>query len=1413
MGDSVTALWESELLRARQWLVASRKDKQQEKEQLFQRVKMHMGFKDHQRSLQSAEVVSEDENDMALDFLGDVDMSDMDALLQAEAAKAAAVVETTETSLSSTRDLMTPLEMPIDLVAPKLKIQPVAMSELDPKQDIAGVTLGNEAGVHELMQELALDVSQLKQIEIEECKTEESTPPHILKNFGGKNKTPSNETEQFNYMREISSKSPQAPHKKKAETSATMQQDEVAEEMLSWVSGYRDPEVIRRKENIQRKRKHTSRYGVASEEERRRVLLQVKKITHDSKDDSDSDSDNSMSSGYSPAEDDEMSELDENEVVDLLSDDCLNSEEERQSVKQKRKRLRQTDGTPKKKKSRSRKPTVTRKLTQQSCTVQDTDNVQVTSSTESEAKHVLATAFVEVDSTSMSCQQVELLSSEGAREANDKENIIKAVEHKSTNSHGADGISSKAPELEKTMELTVLRDRLQKEFDVGKVQQKRGPESEVNMAAPLLADSEAVSGDTACESVSSDSIALEPNVTVGSPTANEMADTDDADLSDTGTTHSENEQLPCQNEPFHEEGSASTTKAVVDSDITTTLENAKRVDRRPDGDLEQVESNDEDISEAETEILEDDEPNTDDLGLHYSDDSDIGSSKQANSKNDLVDALRNASGSVKGGIESETNPPHKRYNCADSKQELSTNQKEGNASALTAGVQQFFDVVPLKLKPKVKIVSSTAPKPLPLHSYTLTHPKVGNSNAEDAFVQSKKTQIVPTTPSIGSNGLRPMKRPIATSTTRKGKYLVTRRCTKMLDDGSKIQRQPKSQYTMVYTKNPKSSDTNDLDDEPLAILAKELSNKSEDTPQARYLSYAGARKTEEPPSYVANTPRIVSKSRFGGGGGLHFSSSTVPNFPATSTDRHSQLPDKDVSTGGYRREPQISIYDALHMDKEESTIEIGKVNGYKRPSRFKKMQEEAVRNGTPMVKSQLQDKDWDKMPIPKKKKQTHQADEDELLQPSKASDVGGKSRIKRRKKTSVSPIKKSGSSYYGPQASQVVTSRQHDSSLRGRRDRERSNCRREDDRKKKRSPSLPSRGRDHYDKKYRERNDRRRKGSSRSRSRSLSPCRRDYSKNRKRYRSRSRSWSSERDHRRSDRTVSISHDRDRHLEKHGKRRSISPDKRVSSKKKTLVKPPKLDEVCENDKTEDIGRSGKKQKFSHFTVAPPSPGTSATFDDEGDNMFISDSDDDENALIKEVEVEDIRFDLDSIPVDEALMTRQVYVTGLNPTVCAEQIEEDFARFGVGVDRETGFPSIEVFACQRNYLGRGDARVTFKTEEGAQEAVEELDSKNVKNSMIHVRRMDVHTQRILTTQFQAVRDTWKCTKTHCRADVSVWNAKCDKCGRKRVYGPSNIKIGAESWLCSLCFTSNESFATSCCGCMEALPEIDRSTFYTS
>ncbi|RLN55541.1 hypothetical protein BBP00_00008442 [Phytophthora kernoviae] len=775
-------LWESELLRARQWIAAGRRETQQEQQLTFQRVKSHIQFRDHQRSLQSATTASEDEDedDLALDFLGDVDASDINTLLQAEAAKASVpppvelATPIASSVMSSANDLLKPLEMPTNLVSPKLKPTgkaTVPMSQLKAnnistrREVIASATLGSDADVQELMQDLQLDVTQLQQSdkEQEEGKTEESTPPHLLKIYGAITKGASNGSTQdklgrlasngigsgraapSSYMQQATSKSPMEPHRKLAAatgTAATSKTDDVAAEMLSWVSGYRDPAVIRRKEDMaRRKRKTTHRYGANSEEERRQALLELKQITHRSSSnssESDSNSDGDFSSDYSSAED--VPEQEEPEEVDLLSDDYLNTDEDKQPKR--RKRLRQTQ-VKQKKKTRSRKPIITR---------------------------------------------------------------------------GAD----------------------------------------------------------------------------------------DDEFSDTGTIDLEGEELSVESEESNHKEKSDATEVITDSsmDVEQATEMLNSHSKPTD---------------PETEILDDDDVISDDLGLNYSDDSNAG--QQA--------------------ARDENNAASSDQKTADEKQDNSDpKQKDaGGKKETKAGVQQFFDFAPLTLKPKAK---TTTRKKIPIHDYAETHLNKSGNPAGKTTDEPKKTPVTTTKPPIGSNGLRPSKKPLATTTS---------------------------------------------------------------------------------------------------------------------------------------------------IDGKENASDVHEEGGYKRPSRFKKMQAEAAQKGA----------------------------------------------------------------------------------------------------------------------------------------------------------------------------------------------------------------------------------------------------LATFDNNDDDVFISDSDD-EGLVIKETE--DIRFNLDSISVDEGLMAKQVYVTGVNPTVCSEQLEEDFARFGVAVDRDMGFPAIDIFPCQRNHLGRGDACITFDTEDGAQAAVEELNSKNIKNSMIRVRRMDVHTQRILTVQFKTM-----------------------------------------------------------------------------
>ncbi|KAG6970153.1 hypothetical protein JG688_00005011 [Phytophthora aleatoria] len=1363
MGDTAATLWDSELLRARQWLAATRRDKQQDRDRLFQRIKAHIGYTDHQLSLQSEATASEDEDGGALDFLGDVNAADMSTLLQAEAAKAAASVPPVEAAapvenhLPSAGDLMKPLAMPSNLVSPKLKpkTKAVPMSQLDPKtlgtssttNATASATLGNDSTVHALMQELQV---QVQHSDTEETKTEESTPPHLLKSFGGSNglQVETGKAGKAQYMQQVSSKSPQDPHKKKAATPATTpakKGDAVSAEMLSWVTGYRDPDVIRRKENMRRKRKHTHRYGMTSEEEQRQVLLQVKKITRES----ESESEDDMSSDYSPAEDEEIPEPNEPEVVDLLSDDYLDSDEDKQPVKRKRKRLRQAETTTtKKKKTHSRKPAVTRKVTQKvsaSTTASLPSNMQ---EAESETRHTSAAtksasiAELDVDATGRSNHPIELQSSGDEAADSDKGSTVQAVESNQSadrNTRGSDV----------SKESTILRLKIPKNF---KTPQDRllGEASQVKefaqadaaktvLTAIGTAGNKSADRDISSGLVSSETVVAgrtQESGTLGGSTSitntaalPSGASADEADLSDTGTVDFEGEDLSVETEENVYQGDSTATQVVIGSDADAKQqdqevnagEEQKKVEKTIGEVRPSAEVDDGDVSEAETEILDDDEPDTDDLGLDYSDDSDP-DDKPASYEKKAARDQNDATSSMKDGATFKGTSASERSGDSGPKGKTASEVENDKLDASRAGVQQFFDFTPLKLKPKTKTTTSTAPKPLPVHAYAETQKKKGNNDSGKSTGDQQKSSDTSTKPTVGSNGLRPGKKPIATTTKMKGKYAVTRRSTKMLNP-EETKRPPKNQYTMVQTKASNNSTTKDLDDVPLNILAKEMAKKKpDDTPQTRYLSYAGAKKTEDAPTYAAETPRIVPKSRFGGGGGLNSSSSATQDCSAALNGQHSQV--NDIQ-GGYRREPQISIYDALHVEGQESASDIREGAGYKRPSRFKKMQEEAARNGTPMVKSRLQDTDWDKVPIPKKKKQASQVEKSTLVASKsktidKDSKRAGKAQNKRRKNPASSK-KNSGPSYYGPQAK----SDKYDSPSRGRRGQKQSSYRRNDDHAEGHHVL----------------------GLARQALEVETTAA----------------------------AVGIAAVRARDLG-----RGRDPVNVIIAKTGS-IEPAELGEVCQNGKIADTDRPAKKQKTSNSTKASPSSGALASFNDDGDNMFISDSDDDGNALTKEVE--DIRFDLDGVSVDEALMAKQVYVTGVNPTVYAEQIEEDFARFGVVVDRDTGFPAIDIFRCQRTHFGRGDACVTFKTEKGALEAVEELNSKNVKNSMIRVRRMDVNTHRILTVQFQMTRDTWKCTGTQCRADVSIWNVRCDKCGHYRVYGPSNIKIGAESWLCSL------------------------------
>uniref|UniRef100_K3WW69 Uncharacterized protein n=1 Tax=Globisporangium ultimum (strain ATCC 200006 / CBS 805.95 / DAOM BR144) TaxID=431595 RepID=K3WW69_GLOUD len=131
---------------------------------------------------------------------------------------------------------------------------------------------------------------------------------------------------------------------KSVETSRSTQRtalDPVAEEMRSWVTGYRDPEVLRRKESTpQRNRQHPKRFGVNSLEEQRYIDQVAKFYAEGSDAESDTDSPMSEGSDFSPADD--VEEQDDGPLSDLelLSADDLNNDGSKKSRKKPRRRLR-----------------------------------------------------------------------------------------------------------------------------------------------------------------------------------------------------------------------------------------------------------------------------------------------------------------------------------------------------------------------------------------------------------------------------------------------------------------------------------------------------------------------------------------------------------------------------------------------------------------------------------------------------------------------------------------------------------------------------------------------------------------------------------------------------------------------------------------------------------------------------------------------------------------------------------------------------------------------------------------------------------------------------------------------------------------------------------------------------------------
>ncbi|KAH9159902.1 hypothetical protein LEN26_002111 [Aphanomyces euteiches] len=158
-----------------------------------------------------------------------------------------------------------------------------------------------------------------------------------------------------------------------------------------------------------------------------------------------------------------------------------------------------------------------------------------------------------------------------------------------------------------------------------------------------------------------------------------------------------------------------------------------------------------------------------------------------------------------------------------------------------------------------------------------------------------------------------------------------------------------------------------------------------------------------------------------------------------------------------------------------------------------------------------------------------------------------------------------------------------------------------------------------------------------------------------------------------------------------------------------------------------------------------------------------------------------LDLNHVAVDEAAVSRCIYISQINHSVTEVTLTVLCNPFGVEIDQSTSYPRIDVFMCQRTRRPRGDATVYFKSPEGAQAAMNLLNGKRVKNTMLKARPMDVATLRLLQVQIYDAKPFWTCAK--CRVQVSCWRNRCQACSGPRTFSPNGVELSATDWLCKL------------------------------
>lgn len=1306
-----------------------------------------------------------------------------------------------------------------------------------------GSSQEDDANVAELMNELDLDISDVAHhlpsheaachSDHEEHKTEESTPPHIRRESSEADhqadKTPSamealarsvfsspakaNKTKQKksrNVVRDGSDESDEGEQSVEHARSAQrpVDSDAVGDEMQSWVTGYRDPEVMRRKESMsQRSRRPTARFGVNSVEEQR-YINKAAKYYAEGKDvgssDSESSSAGSNGSDFSPDEvedqDDPVSD------VELLSDDYLDRETTPVSPSSKgkpRRRLRNQHKDSKatkkaKPKQKSKKPRAvkgassvpaipaaksnsarenggaaagrgnvvengsssTKSSTKSSSNVREPETIDLLSSDDGSDRRPANGRSVAIEMRASSRSQEWIPRSAGvqshkrtngqsaaessARKAKERESMILRLNLSKSMHESVSSASSTTAGRSVSQETAT---GIAAPHLVSKLSKTNKSYQAQSAAVEITADQDDDNSDAGHAEIDEDAAdqALEYEVVDEGPLVANSAEVygavaDVPAPSDPAATLID-QPLPASTTQNSDKALQMAEASLGLSEASLAKHNLLEISKAKSSESQEpISANKDEESEAETIDFDDVEQLSNDDDFDFGGDSSSRQDDLGFSDDDNEDASDDTPVVAAPHDEDyqqffEDTPLRK----LKAKQKQQQDQKQANASGAQSA-QSMPTASTLRSKSGPNNAKSQEPKPMvPVSS---TKNKV--SVAAAAVVKE------PT----GSNGLRKTTKPaaISTSTVLKGKFEHSRRSIKVIGDGVDNFERGKRSVSGVYAANKpgakknrfseplvqyqESHSTNRLTEEFISSISSPERRPSADQrtsrstkdnvaskstryePDERYLSYGNKVNGTKSQSYDSDDEPLAlsargSKSRTGdkdsrsaatkNGSSSQPEKSSSWSFSSmvSSSNENVDSNPRAEKAPVFRRERQMDIYDALHIEQQAEnglTTRDLRDGEYKRPSAFKKVQEEKEKRGIAFVP---REKFLENAPIPKKKKAPAALQQ----KPAPVEDQR-KNGSSDKRSSPGKPFSRQKDSHYGPSSGDPPSTKKNNNSYDDRSSTDKYSSKnsaassknlngklsKNDKVRGRRSPSPVSRRWSNESDRYRfsstpasrfkDDSDR---GRRRDHSRSRSPLRKqdrygsgaDVSSS-KRYRSLSRSRSRERDERSSSR-LRID-DRDRSHSSKASRDSgskreqspLAPDRASFDSRKRTRSLDRNDtsysplKECADPNLRDLKRAkpevdprpdtrkdnGLRREVINI-VPPPH------FDYESD-IYISDSDGEGDS-----KVPDIRLDLENVPVDQRQMRRRVYVSGINGMMDAEVLEDLFAPFGIEV----------------------------------------------------------------------------------------------------------------------------------------------------